>query len=751
MTWRTSVGPFQVASALAVALLTLLVSPSSFGFEIGDRVEVKRGLEWARGTVIEFDATRNRYSVRLDDDGSLDSLTPEQREKRLTRNYFPSDMRAVRGADNPPQDVSPPATSSPSPAPSGEGGRGAFPKEMFESRTWSDKSGRFKVEATYGGMNGEKVILAKSDGMKIEVELAKLSPEDRIYAEAMSALEADNPFDAKPRRPRRRDQPAPPSGAPVDHKGLKAITPKKLTFKPESKLTEPAVIPELSINLSELPSRGSFGDRVKGFSVSLDGGRALVARETRSRGEKTVYVEEFDLKNGKSLGAAPLPQEREFLGMDANFGLVVWKTDTFSDTPNFLGAGRLEEGRLTPLGEFEPVFPGKKPGDSFGDFDDVWIVGPQNVMVGGTFSHSLIVWDVVARKGVWNIPVGNVRGRGNVSVSSDARYIALNADNGIAIVDMQAGTHVATLPSLANGESIWQMCFSEDNTRLVLQTWDEAVVCDLTTGKQLQAFRHETLSQSHPISFVGEFLCQQGKYIYDPYHRVLLWELRGDLEIGGSAISRGDMVVAVEPARFSDEGPGRLYSARMPVSEMRELAKSLGDPESLVAARAGDKVAINLEIDPAVASEDDIYRKLVVAAEKVGLEVMVGDTPLVLKAFCKQLPPQTIRVNTSSDLHFQHFPRTEDVVERSITPHPTFVSLSYEGTEVWRWGSSGQPGMTIYLNEGESLEQALQRITSPNLKLFENLSIELPLIKPGKATASGAYGASELGGPGASF
>ncbi len=748
MSGRICFGPIRLATSLAVVALAFVFTPATFGFTVGDRVEVKRGLEWARGTVTAFDGSRNRYTVRLDDDGSHANLTPEQREKRLTRNYFPSEMREVRGADTPPPVADAPSPSTP---PAMQGSTVTIPPDAVGPRTWSDKSGRFKVEATYRGMNGAKVVLEKTDGTKIEVELAKLSEADNVYVEGLSAA-AENPFDVPPVTSRGSRQPVPTGSA--DHKGMRIITPQRFrewSFKPESRAIPPTTVTGQSIELSELPNRGTFGDRIQDVSVSLDGKRALVARTMRNRGDEVCYIEDFDLENGKSLGTAALPPDRELKGMDATFGIVVWKSDVFSDTPNSMGAGRIDQGQLASFGEFEPHFPDKRPGDSFGRFNDVWVVGPQHVMVGGTFSKSLIIWDVRERKAVWSIPVGNLSGHGKVSVSPDSHYVALNTDQGIAIIDLQSGTHVATLtPSVADN-NVWKTGFSNDNNRLVVQGFDDATVYDLTTGKQLHHFRHALLSPTAPLTFVGEFLIQQGTYVFDPYHRVLLWEIGGHSTFRGTSILKGGAIVVVEPPRFRDEGSGRLYSSPIPLSEMVELAKSLGDPESLVIARPGDKVAIDLEIDPAVANEDDIYRKMVIAVEKVGFEVVVDEVPLVLKGFCKSIAPQTIRINTSGDVHRRHFPRPEDIVERTITPHPTYVSLSYRGKEIWRRGTSGRPGMDIYLQQGEGLDQALQRITSPQITLFENLSIELPLIKPGEATANGAYGASEIEGDDASF
>jgi len=64
-------------------------------------------------------------------------------------------------------------------------------------RTWSDSSGSFNVEAVYLGVDGEKVILRKSDGKELSVSLSRLSLADqRFVAQAQEeAKKLGNPFE----------------------------------------------------------------------------------------------------------------------------------------------------------------------------------------------------------------------------------------------------------------------------------------------------------------------------------------------------------------------------------------------------------------------------------------------------------------------------------------------------------------------------------------------------------------------------
>ena len=48
----------------------------------------------------------------------------------------------------------------------------------------------------------------------------------------------------------------------------------------------------------------------------------------------------------------------------------------------------------------------------------------------------------------------------------------------------------------------------------------------------------------------------------------------------------------------------------------------------------------------------------------------------------------------------------------------------------------------IWVQENETLDQALERMTQPNVDLLKNTKLAPYLARPGKATPSGAYGTS---------
>ena len=106
----------------------------------------------------------------------------------------------------------------------------------------------------------------------------------------------------------------------------------------------------------------------------------------------------------------------------------------------------------------------------------------------------------------------------------------------------------------------------------------------------------------------------------------------------------------------------------------------------------------------------------------------------------KPQPQQTIRVNMGDRFRA----RPEDIQERSITPHASYLEMTLGGDAMWKRGFVAQPHMVVYLEQGETLDQALARYTQPNFAIFAHAMFSPYVAKPGKATPNGAYGVSQF-------
>jgi hypothetical protein len=294
------------------------------------------------------------------------------------------------------------------------------------------------------------------------------------------------------------------------------------------------------------------------------------------------------------------------------------------------------------------------------------------------------------------------------------------------------------------------------------------VIWDLETGKKQIEFDHPAGDFANKIDWAGEFLLISHRYLFDPERRILLWEYHNAPGVGTMAELSSGYLWAV-PGTGSD-GDTMLVAARIPHPGAMRKAESLPSAEELLAVRPGDKVAISVDIDPTVtipneirqslidrfgtldegegeivvldshAEAADLIRKSLAAAVEAAGLTLVEESPLVLKAICKPQEQQTIRINIDN-----RFPvRESDIAERTVTPHASYLELSLNGEPLWKRGYIAGPGHIIFLNDGEGLDQALERLTKPNIGVFTDARISGYVARPGKATDNGAYGMSEF-------
>jgi hypothetical protein len=128
---------------------------------VGDRVYVRSFGQWSAGTVTGI-RTPQTVMVRIDD-----SPSPSSRDRPVPR-------RMLRLAVEPARPRATPQPSVPT---------------VSRARTWTDASGKFKVQARFVELRGDVVVLEKDDGATVEIALDRLSPPDQQYARSQSAAQ----------------------------------------------------------------------------------------------------------------------------------------------------------------------------------------------------------------------------------------------------------------------------------------------------------------------------------------------------------------------------------------------------------------------------------------------------------------------------------------------------------------------------------------------------------------------------------
>ena len=64
--------------------------------------------------------------------------------------------------------------------------------QATELRTWSDQTGKFKIEAEFVESKGDTVVLLRQDGKRIEVLLNRLSAADQAAVQTLIRAGGEN-------------------------------------------------------------------------------------------------------------------------------------------------------------------------------------------------------------------------------------------------------------------------------------------------------------------------------------------------------------------------------------------------------------------------------------------------------------------------------------------------------------------------------------------------------------------------------
>ena len=457
--------------------------------------------------------------------------------------------------------------------------------------------------------------------------------------------------------------------------------------------------------------------------------QGAVARENQE------FVELVDLARGRTVLAA-IPPESIVLAVDADHGWVAYRHDDFHEADTDLVIAKFQKGKLNPVVGWEPY--AHEDWDPRKEVEACWFLTNGRVMTANVFGTSMTVWDVRTATAVFALPVDNKFSAKRMGLSPDRHYTAISMDAGIAIIDLEAGKHVATIATdLGRAE---HLAFAADNSKLAAIGHDETLrVWDLKTGELLSQFNHRAMSRHEDIAWVGDFVCQKGRYLYDYNRHILLWEMVGpSAHNSESAVHNGTFCILDDS---KSKTGATIRATSLPKPEMVEMANSLGSADDLLAASAGDPVAIELDIDESIIRADAVRSAIEANLREAGY-VIADQADLVVTAVCKRLPPKTIKIRMDQGAGFD---RTENVVERTIIPSPSSLHLKYQGKVVFARSNMGRPGMAIWANEGESLDAALKRRTTPNTALITETKFPTEIRRPGNATRNGAYGVTTIG------
>ena len=680
-----------------------------------------------------------------------------------------------------------PAAGSKSPAPAKPPMPAAAPgkaplspgKGEPEMRTWTSDTGKFTIEARYGGLEDGKVKLLKPDGSTVQVPLEKLCEADRELANQL-ASSAENPFMespegatadpfqevpdlARPEEPTVAANSPSPSTAPKVVKptgpaknSLNSVEPIAVNWSEVGKITS-GLVP--STNFKLVPDVGTEAKLEVMDKPYLFGGRSGV-RSGKSvgikRGDKpqsvmidpvsqqaivplfyswanedpSLRVVRINLKDGKTtikVFPTPVrlasfhPATQRFLGHgDRSVRLNGTEANGF-------GVWSQTGSIFEPLGAWKLDNPelhvnGIPASAQFAgtDFAVVW-----------TEHASVSVWNLVEKKPVYVIETGWESGP--PAVSANGKYLGVQSKEGkMLVLDLPTGDVIGSLPQ----KNLTSIAFHPQGRFLAASSAQRVVVYDLLEGNvHSDVFLNQAIASSvwrKELVWLGDnFLLSGNAHLIDIEHSTVLWhyDFPGwDHELPASTFYGGQYWYAIK----SDDGEeAGLFHVDLPHPAALEVAQTI-DSSALV-LDAG--VKLRVDVSAGSTADEKARIKATLVREITAKGMLVDDSStLVLSA-------STSTGKTSTETYHFYGGMPDQTV--STTEQICSLRLTQGGQTAWQVQSvtGGSVPFYIRLRPGDSAQDYINSITKPNLQFFYDAEIPARLAKVPEA---GAYGFSNV-------
>jgi hypothetical protein len=649
-------------------------------------------------------------------------------------------------------------------------------KSFAKKRSWSDPTGRFKIDGQLEEANATSIKVRSTDGKLIDIETNKLSESDQSFiasfleAEAQmnpsaseSASDPNNPFqplDSTGSAPAMKngssessvagsDNPFQPVGAKPATDGSAFVEVGTIdNADPKSAFNAPTDMPASYFNIPTRPIlrtatrpiplafEKSFWRSKPPYALNVDMEDLSIATDI----PKEFFAKCEIMAAGKS-PVTLLNIYREGIATDetqsSSFNLISMKTGDASPTNELRFAVKLVA--LSPDGKralgVAVDGPGKynllivmnvdangiKPDFQFvaggGERDELrWASFlPNNRIVSCTRSYTVTIWNLSNPNGV------TIHSRGNLG--SDLPVIRSPGNDQVAIINKEAiaildGGTLKQTGCIVCDVPILNACFATDGATLYLQMPHELAAYSTTDGSLIKKI---PVLQPNLANIRAH-----GKY-------VLLDDVLIDLDLGipiwtyknaATSLLHGNTLIAAHP---TDKGT-TITSTRIPHDQATILAEQFkgGDLYSIV---PGTRVNVQAVSNGGI-SKEDIEKALVARVRKIGWEYN-SKSNIVVVGSIEQGATQIEEYETR-DFRFGGNPfRPSGPIERVSTTSWTHKVEIKRGDEVLYSTISfiGSP-YSFFLQAGESAQSGVNRHMQPNADYFKQVNLPPYLWKP---------------------
>lgn len=454
-----------------------------------------------------------------------------------------------------------------------------------------------------------------------------------------------------------------------------------------------------------LGEKEGFFEIVTGLFLSPAAQRALVTRKNAPPGDKaTARMHVCDLASGEIATTIPWPPDVEPMCISADGSWLVARSEPEdhgkADTLSVYSL--TADGSTKLVAEWRPYHHDERFGSAVTWASAIGSDHLATVSRGG----QLALWTTPELRPIYYADLELARA--SPTLSPGGKQLAVPTKEGILFLDALTGEQLGALPAKVRSGPLKSLLFRPDGRRLALSGHGRVRVWDLDTQQLIRDFPVQRRGSSDAAAWVGgDYLLLDSRQLIDVERRIVLWDY-GD-RIQRSACHAGR-------TWFVEQGVGRdtrvLASRQLPHPAALELAKGL-NAEELLVIRPGMKVAVEVYLATAGASQQDVNQTLAKKLEEVGL-VVSDEADVRLIANLRSGKSETVEYR-----EFGSFRTSEHTAVRQR------LEIVYEinGHPVWTYLSETVPPHFLHLKKDETVDQALRRVMRQEPESFAHVWI----------------------------
>lgn len=591
-----------------------------------------------------------------------------------------------------------------------------------EIRTWSDSTGKFKIEAKFISETAEKVKLERADGKSVEISIKFLSEADQKYLKER----ASNPFksteEASPFMPVKEGTPPAksavgdnsPRGGPIDWSRSVQIDVESYGDAWNFQASGGGELDFVPKNVS-LPVRSEFFEKTSRIAINRDARKAVVGYlwtfSTPNKQPRTRLVL-CDLAKGQVEAEVTEVAEMVPLALHPDGQRVLMKSaerdKILLEIWSIRGHRVVRESAWNPKNE---------EWKSFRDEIQWAEFASETRLITKLGNGWVTIWDTENLQPVCHFAI---EGGCIPALSADGKTLAFCKGERIGLLDVET-QEVIAMQKTPRQLSWPNLALSPSQKRLACVALNSVLVWDVETGELYRDFEPSGLMINSVPQFPDDdFILLGNRYLVELENMIKLWDYEG-----------GEQVKAVGGTTFFAVSPQNQRGALMPTlipheSALTALNAALNEPDLFV-FRKGSPVKLDVSgiPDPQRATVEQNLR------EKLS-ELQIQILPNA---------PVTVKASVSG-------PKTESMEYMrsgtyTVQVYRTSVELVYENQTIWQSSGSNIPHF-VTLRQGENLGDVLrEKSRGPAYEFYKSLGLPKFVQKPVAGTATPGQPASQ--------